>query len=407
MEKTIKNNKILLVLLSLLIAAVLWLYVVAVQNPESERLISGVKVTFVGEDLLSGHSLAMTQGQNSTVSLYFRGMRMDLARLNKDKIEVKADLSNISSPGPYLLAYDVTPVNGVTIVSRSPDYVRIQTEQTTIHSVDLRLRLEGKIADGYVAGEPVFEPAAIQVRGVQSIIDSISHAEVVIKNTNIDKTISREFDYALIDNDGRTVDIAGVSPNVELVKATLPIYKLKALPLSVDILPGGGADVKNASCTITPSDIKISGDSATIDSLNAITIGAVDLSQIISSSRLTFPIILPNDVSNLSGETSATVSIEIKGLETKVLDCESIELVNMPKDFVVTSVTNLLSVTIRGPEESLDRVYPHNLRAVADLEGLSLMEGQQLVPVKMNVDGFADVGAVSDYKITILVERVS
>ncbi len=407
MEKTLKNNKPLLVLVCLLISSVLWLYVVAVQNPEGERTISGVKVTFVGEDALSGRSLAMTQGNNATVTLTFRGMKMDLAKLDKDKIEVKADMSNIMSPGEALLAYEVTPVSGVTLSSRSPDYIGIKTEQTSMHSVEIKLRLEGKIADGYVAGEAIFEPASIQVHGVQSLTDTISYAEIVIKNTNIDKTISRKFDYVLLDENGNQIDRSALTTDDELVNVTLPVFKTKDLPLSVDILPGGGADVKNATFSITPQSIRISGDSATVDSLNAITIGSIDLSQIISSSKLTFPILLPNDVTNLSGETGATVTVEVKGLETRVLDCENIEIVNIPKDYSVVSMTNSLPVTLRGPEASLDQVYPHNLRAVADMEGVNLMEGQQLVPVRMYVDGFADVGAVSEYKITIQVERVS
>ena len=65
-----KKNKILLLIISFIAASVLWVYVVTVVNPEGTRSISGIPVTFSGEDVLrEDQNLIITTDYHGDITL--------------------------------------------------------------------------------------------------------------------------------------------------------------------------------------------------------------------------------------------------------------------------------------------------------------------------------------------------
>ena len=64
-----------------------------------------------------------------------------------------------------------------------------------------------------------------------------------------------------------------------------------------------------------------------------------------------------------------------------------------------------LDVVIRGTEEQLAQLAAENIRAVADLTDYKESTGPYMVPAKIYVDGFIDVGAVGDYQISVNLQR--
>ena len=86
-----KKNKILLLIISFIAASVLWVYVVTVVNPEGTRSISGIPVTFSGEDVLrEDQNLIITEGKTMTVTVDFQGRNADLNKLIKQQSEITA-----------------------------------------------------------------------------------------------------------------------------------------------------------------------------------------------------------------------------------------------------------------------------------------------------------------------------
>ena len=68
-------------------------------------------------------------------------------------------------------------------------------------------------------------------------------------------------------------------------------------------------------------------------------------------------------------------------------------------------------MTLRGQEDVLSQIKPENIRAVADLATFNESTGTYMVPVKIYVDGFTDVGALKpasgENSISIEIRKVS
>jgi hypothetical protein len=62
---------------------------------------------------------------------------------------------------------------------------------------------------------------------------------------------------------------------------------------------------------------------------------------------------------------------------------------------------------LRGKEEVISQLKADNIRAVADLVNLKESTGTYMVPVKIYIDGFTDVGALGENSISIEIRKVN
>lgn len=403
-----RSRKIPYMILSVLIALLLWIYMVGVEQPEKEETISGIKVILKGEEqLYEDRRLVVTTENTPTISLLVRGNILDLSKLNsrKNEIVVTADLSVITSAGPYSLAYDIEtlPVDTVSIIERSPYYINLQVEKVETDVLEVVVENKGSIAEGYMADTPIIEPEFLRISGPEEKISSIEYAKVVWARENQERTITDSCQYVFINSEGEEVDKEGITADFDAVTVTFPVKKIKDINLAVDIIDGGGAKEENIEYSITPEVITVAGSAATLDGINNITVGRIELSKIISPGEIRFKINLPNDVESISGETECTFTIQrIVGVETREFICEDITLINLPEGLHAEVITNQIPVRVRGRAEILDLIYSHNLRAVADLAEASLSSsGRYSVLTDIYLDGYSDAGVVGEYRIVI------
>jgi YbbR domain-containing protein len=406
MSESKRRSKLLMILIALASSVALWLYVVTVVNPEDTQTIYNIPVTFEGEDvLMDDQNLMITDGGNSTVNLKFNGKRSELQKLDWENILITVDVSKITKAGTYRLNYSIdylTDVNesNFNVVSRTPGNLSITVEQMVTKTIPVRGVFNGTVAEGYVAEEMTFNHDQLTIRGTQAAVSNVSYAQVILERDNVDKTITATQGYTLIGNDGEPANMENIIVDVTEIEVTLPIVKYKQIPLTVELIDGGGATSENVSYEISPPYITISGDAEVVDGINQINLGEIDLAQVEQDGTVEFPILIPNDSKNVSGDESATVTLHFKGLATRTIRVSSIEFINQPENLEPESMTQMLQATIRASEEDIDSISSNNVRAVADLSEYQ-QAGTYTVPVTIYVDGYPDAGAVGSYNIVL------
>ncbi|MBR5539381.1 MAG: hypothetical protein IKU61_05725, partial [Clostridia bacterium] len=106
----LKKYDVLTKALSVLIALVLWLYVVNVVNPSTEHTYRGITPVFVGEETIRTSQNLMVVGKY-TVDVKISGSRKDIRSLDKNDIRVEVDLSTLTGPGTYELPITIAPLS--------------------------------------------------------------------------------------------------------------------------------------------------------------------------------------------------------------------------------------------------------------------------------------------------------
>jgi len=410
--KNFDYYRILIAVFALVCALFLWVYVTDLQGEPYEATFSGVKVVFEGEATLrETRGYVITDVSNTTVSVKIEGDRRVVLSLDAADLTAVIDVSGYSRIDTYTPSYKIVYPNNIqssslTITSRTPELVSFYVDKVETRVYDVRGIFSGNAAKGYGAEPLEFSPNTVRVTGPKSDLDLIDCAWVEVAREDVDRTLILDSDYVLIDTDGNPVDISNLELEMQTVTVTLPIITIKEVALTIDIIDGGGATEASVAYGISPSTITLSGDSAVLDGLNSISIAKIDLA-LLEENSLTeqYTIVLPNDTEIISGPKEATLSLEIKGLETKKMTVTNFSSINVTNGYEAAIETEELEITIRGKASVLKEIAANNIRAVADLSEFGDTIGIVSAPVKIYIDGTTEAGAVGSYTIYVEITK--
>ena len=414
--KRLTDSRVFWMILSLFAASLLWMYVTTTEGVEVQKTLTGVKIEFLGADAMRASSdLIVTEQDRTTVNLTLSGTRRVLSKLTNSNVTATVNLNNVTADGRYSVSYDIAfpagvDANEVTVVHTSSDVVNFYVDKLARKTVEVKGAFTGNTAEGYLADESmVFDPLVVAISGPKTVISKVDHAFVALTREEVDRTLSYSTTYSLVDANNNPVEDSSIQRETEEVTVTLNVLSTKEVPLDVTIIDGGGATRDaNTRIEITPSSIMLAGDAAAIDSTTKLILGTINLSTFATDFSATYTIIPPNGTENMTGVTEATVTVSITGVATKSFSVnpDNIICINVPDGYDAENITQALNVTVRAPQEVLDRISEVNLRAVADLSNLGTNASGVFTPtVEIKIDGFPEAGCVGEYKIYITLKE--
>lgn len=407
--KRIKESKWVYILLSVLIATTLWLFVRMDEDPEMENRERNIPVVTSGERVLETQGLMIDQILPEEVTLIWQGNWREVSQLSRDNVSVSVDVSKITEPGEYELEFvpnypATVATSAVSLQSSIPQTVRVTVSKIYSKPMDIQPVFKGSVEDGYQAGEFIVEPEQVQISGTQEKVDSIHRVQVVLEQKKMKESFSGELELQFLDENGKTVDTTGLRLSAERASVYMPIVVMKDIPLTVDFIAGGGATADNIKYTIEPAEVTVSGPEEVLEHLDRITLGSIDLAQVVGDYINEYPIYLSAGLVNISGTDTAQVQVSVSGLVTKSVEVENIELTNVPKGYKAALVTQKRTITLRGTQQALNKVLLPQIRMVADLSELAAT-GSYNVPVTVYLYAGSDVGVIGQNNVVVKLTR--
>jgi YbbR domain-containing protein len=407
------NSKLFYVIVALLTSFAIWVYVASNDQDVISKRFDGVRVEFTGEEaLLASKGFVIIDPSVNTVSVTLTGPRNVVGLLQSADLTASVDVSKLTQAGYTNLTYSIKyPSNtneaNISVRRETPQVISFNLSPVIEKTVPVRGSFDGNTAEGYTAESPVFEPSTITLRGAEALLSDISYAWVTFGEEDISVSYTTDVPFTLMDSKGNECSSTGLTANVETVKATLPILQIKEVALRAELLQGAGANAENTKVTLEPASVTVAGDSAILAGLNQITVATIDLTDFSTTFTEKYPITIDNELSNLSGSSEVTVTVEIVGLETEkfTIPAANLACTNVTSGFTSDILTRELEVVLRGTPEDLSSVKAENLRAVADLTDYNESSGTYIVDVKIYVDGASNVGAVGDYQISVELKK--
>lgn len=404
------DNKILWMVISLVASLLIWMYLNGTQQEEIEVPLSGVEVVFEGESSLQdtrGYIIANVDSYFVDVTI--RGTRLNIGTLSASDVKAVIDVSGITNTGynsrTYTLQFpDGVDAEAVSLVSSEPAVIGFDVTRMTTKAVPVECVFTGNAAEGYIYDGIECDPTTVRISGTESALAEVDRAYVEIAYEEMDSSRTVDVPYTLLDADGNELSMEGIDLETDTVSVTVRINMTKEVPLTVSASYGAGATEDNTRITVSPESIMISGDSNIVDGINYLSIATIDTTSFSASVTDEYDIILPEGVTNLTGTTEASVTVEVLGLETRSFTVNNITYTGLPDGYTAEVITQSLPVTLRGSAADLDAIRAENLTAVADLSEVS-QTGDMTVTVRIRVDGFPDTGAIGSYQIAISVSR--
>ncbi|MBQ7460000.1 MAG: hypothetical protein IJS72_01380 [Oscillospiraceae bacterium] len=414
-KQTVKNksgkSRALYLIISIVASIAIWSYITLVENPEVEQNVAGIPISFIGEDTLSSNDLMLVHVNTNSLTINFSGKWNAITRLSKENVSATVDLSEIvtkhaASPGTYQLSYTLEYGNnlfssgGVTAKSANYNSVTVTVEKSITRTIQVKGTYDVSLPESFKARSLEYSTQSITVSGPQAIVESISYASVYFQRDEVTSTVVEECEVLLINHDGEEVPMEGITLSQNTVTVTLPVVMEKQLPLDVEKIYGKSNSSENTTITIEPQTVTVYGDAEVLANKEVIMLGTVNTTKLGLGGTQTFGIIPPEGCSIVSGITTATVTWEVIGLETRSFAPSNTNIVDITEGYKA-EILGQSAVVLRGTKDELNSVLPEDIIITVSLEEQGAVLGQFDVLASVEVIGFDKVDVIGDYIVTV------
>ena len=169
-------------LLSLLLAILLWNYVIATNTSITRnKTLYNLTGTVSGLSTLADNKLALADSPEealSGITVTVEAPQADYSRVSGDNVQVALDLSSVRSTGTQEVPLRATSSYG-RVRGISPETLTLTFESLDSRNVAVNTVLVGE-ADGYWYNVSRTNPSILTISGAASVVQSITSARVVV-----------------------------------------------------------------------------------------------------------------------------------------------------------------------------------------------------------------------------------
>ena len=351
------TNNIGLKFLAVLIALVLWLAIVNVNDPEKTITVSNIPISVTNESAITSRDMVYNVKSEQYLNITVSGKRSIVSNLSAEDFRATASLKELSKVNS--IPVDVTTKNAslgrkITIVKQSAQTILVDVENVEEKDfTDLVVEYTGKVADGYVAGLSSMSTDEVTVKAPTSIIDKIKKVAVRCSLDGTTTNISKKCPVILYDKNDKEIKSDEIELSDKKIRVNVNVLRAKQVPISTinkDEL-GKPADGYVVDDVILSSDsITVYGSEESLDSIESLDIqDDIDVSDAKGDVTQNIDVTgkLPKGLS-VSGESTITVKVLIKKLITRTFeyDASEVSLNDLSSNLDVQLVTVHVDVAV-------------------------------------------------------------
>lgn len=355
-------------LISLVLAVVLWGWVASVQDPESTRTIAGVEISEVGE-LPEGLQL---RTQLPTATVRVTGPESTVEDITADDVEASVDLSEIGGAGEIPLPVRVSTDPEVRERSVSPSRVTVVVEASKTLTVPITPVEPETTDDNLRIGTLAPSVSAVNVSGPASAIEAVDRVEVRIDIGSETSTFTRAFEAVAVRADGTEIPEVAVSPTE--IEVTVPIEaRGQVVPVLPTIIgfPADGYE-QAGQPVINPSTVIIDGPPEAVAQVALVQTAPIDITGATGPVARTVGIEgLPQGVVILtpqSKQLSVIVPVRQRGV-TQTLPNQPVTVVNQQPGLSYAVTPQQATVEVVAPQDAIAALTTGSIVIEVDVSG--------------------------------------
>ena len=261
-------------LLAILVALILWIFVMNEQNPPVEGTF---QVSLTNRNL-SGKLVVMEAPE--TVRVKVRGLRNAIAGAAGRNFQAYVDLKGLA-PGQYNLPVLVQLPPGYELVEVVPDKVDIILEAVQSRQFPVEPRLTGPIVGQMTLGKVEITPKVVTITGPQSILDSIGKVLAPVEIRDRTPAFAQDAKLFIAGIDGNELKTLKVEPTQVKVSGVLePGTITKTVDVKTVLTGNLPEGVLLRRVFTEPAKVELRGPKEILDRLTAVSTEPVPLAGI-------------------------------------------------------------------------------------------------------------------------------
>lgn len=303
------KNKSVVRIISVVLAVVLWAYVIGEVNPTVKKTIFDVPVELTNTETLAERGLALQGDEEYFASVVVEGTRAELNELKAADIHVTADMYGYTE-GENHVSLDVTLPDGISLDELKTPEITVALETLASKSLPVTVVFAGEPGENMEPSYSYTVPSDVEVKGAESVVDRVAEVRVQLDVKNLSETweIFSEVPTAW-SKDGKL--IKNVTISAQSVEVEAIMFHTKQVPLELKVT--GTPDKKYGSAEVTiPKEITIKGTAASLERVTSINAESVDISDVKKSKTVAVTPYLPQGIKLADVSEDIGVKIEFK-----------------------------------------------------------------------------------------------
>lgn len=428
--KNILTSNLGLKILAVLVACVIWVFVVNVDDPEKTQSFSDVKVEIRNSDCFGVDKTFSVQEDTDKVRVWIKARESVLNRLQSKDFKVVADMRNVTlgNAVPYTLECTNSAITKANWECE-PASMKIKIENVVQESFGVEVDTTGDPQEGYDVGATSIEEGdTINIAGAESLVNIIHKVSMSVSVNGISSDKTVKGNIVVTDKNGTDFTQSQMDKLVfttssgDLIKdgilnARINLWKVQQnVKVKVGTYGTPAPGYRVSEVKVTPETISISGEEEILNELN----GELSLSDMISVDGVSESFASDNinladylkenykDKLKLKSGTASTVSVRVimEKMGTKKIDIplSAITIKGRPTDLdmVLTPADKITIEVAAVDESSLADISQSDIKAVLDLTAYQ-KAGRHEVPVDITLpDGYE---LTAEVKIVVNLTR--
>ena len=364
-ERLHKNTKIKII--SLLSAIVLWMYVMAVVDPEDTKLYENIPITITNLNEIKDLGLVVDPDDNLVTSVYIKGKLSDLQKISANNIDVYGTVSNPIEGQNQL--YLRASVNDKVTTEFKSDTIVINLEKSIEEEKNITVNITGVYKDN--VDKVDLDKTKVVVSGPRSSVDSVKYVQATFDaNKESVDTKSTELELKALDSEMNEVDHVTLEFNT--VTAKVSYFQQKQVKINPIFSSNESNLVQDQDFTIIPSEINIKGKSDVINNIDSINTKMINVDELGTNNKIV-DLDIPDGIN--ADKDSVTIKLINKNKtknSTFVYSGDDISLLNNEEDVSINDfeIPDDIIVKIQYDNDS-DKISKNDLKLYLDLsEGI-------------------------------------
>lgn len=394
MINKLKNNSKIKII-SLLSAMVLWMYVMAIVDPEETKLFENIPVTITNKNELNERDLVIYPEQDLTTNIYVTGKLSNLKKVTKDDINVYGQINN-PLEGNNEIYLKVSTSQRVNYDFKNP--VMIVTLEKIISedkSIKVDITGSGKNnVDNIMLQDNIDK---VSVSGPRSLVNKVKRVVGTVKVNGEINDFSQSIKLEPVDANGKVVE--GIELEKDSVNVNITLLTQKTVPITLKLSDNSESGV---NYTMSQNTVTIKGKKDIVDSINDIETQPVKLSEISPGTSKDIYLQVPSGITIETKYITIKKNSEENAVEVYTYTAKDIEIRNNIEniDKSKIKIPNSINVSIEYLQ-SEGSINKDDIKLYIDLNEVSLEDNT----CKIKYESIYEIKKINIDPNTVTIEK--
>ena len=305
--------RVMNIVLAIILAVILWAYVIGEVNPETETTVSGVPLRIVGENVLESKGLTLLTEFDETVTVVVSGRRSDVYNVNASKLSAKIDVSGCVEGENQVTVQVSAPDKVSKAEARDGDFL-VLVDKVVTEDKPVDIQVSGNLSNDTSVEIVGVSEDKISVTGPSTYVEQVSSLTGVLNVKDSVNEYNRNVEIVPTDKDGNLVE------GVELSQTTVGVEaeKMMTKTVNVEVVTSGNSPEGMIVSPASSLKLKIRGKYDEMKNITSLKTSPVDISRITENASVDVTIQLPLGITALDNggdpirnQTDDSVTIKV------------------------------------------------------------------------------------------------